>query len=165
MPRLSDNCTITRWSQHSCPSRGLPGAWKLVSSVSHLIRTRAHFVPGADGRYDRCSWMFVQEQVHSSVGQLKGEDGSLHYFPRESCYLYGVPLHNVELWHVLAQDDPVLYTVMELVPGMMKVQKVWLGALELPDKKIASEYIFAWCQMKLVPDGARDILISQLEML
>ncbi|XP_063872524.1 uncharacterized protein LOC135106972 [Scylla paramamosain] len=104
-------------------------------------------------------------EVHSSVGQLKGEDGSLHYFPRESCYLYGVPLHNVELWHVLAQDDPVLYTVMELVPGMMKVQKVWLGALELPDKKIASEYIFAWCQMKLVPDGARDILISQLEML
>ena len=42
-------------------------------------------------------------EVHSTVGQLKGEDGSLHFFSRESCYLYGVPLHNVELWHVLAQ--------------------------------------------------------------
>ncbi|XP_045110471.1 uncharacterized protein LOC123504190 [Portunus trituberculatus] len=103
-------------------------------------------------------------EVHSSVGQLKGEDGSLHYFPRESCHLYGVPLLNVELWHVLAEDDPVLYTVIELVPGMIKVQKVWLGALELPNKKITNEHILAWCQMKLVPDGARDILISQLEM-
>lgn len=42
-------------------------------------------------------------EVHSSVGQLKGEDGSLHYFSRDNCYLYGVPLYNVELWHVLAQ--------------------------------------------------------------
>lgn len=42
-------------------------------------------------------------EVHSSVGQLKGDDGSLHYFSRDSCYLYGVSLGNVELWHVLAQ--------------------------------------------------------------
>ncbi|MPC49419.1 hypothetical protein E2C01_043218 [Portunus trituberculatus] len=56
-------------------------------------------------------------------------------------------------------DDPVLYTVIELVPGMIKVQKVWLGALELPNKKITNEHILAWCQMKLVPDGARDILV------
>lgn len=103
-------------------------------------------------------------EVHSTVGQLKGVDGSLHYFSRENCYLYGVPLHNVELWHVLAQDDPVLYTVMELVPGMIKVQKVWLGALELPNNRSAASHILNWCQTKLVPDGARDILINQLEM-
>lgn len=42
-------------------------------------------------------------EVHSSVGQLQGADGSTHFFSRDNCFLYGVSLRNVELWHVLAQ--------------------------------------------------------------
>lgn len=102
-------------------------------------------------------------EAQLSVGQLKGDDGRLHYFSRDSCYLYGVSLGNVELWHVLAPDDPVHYSVTELVPGMVKVQRVWIGFYDQPSREIAAEHIFAWCHEKSVPDGARDILVSQLE--
>lgn len=63
-------------------------------------------------------------------------------------------------YYLFLLDDPVLYTVMELVPGMIKVRSVWLGALELPNNRSAASHILDWCQTKLVPDGARDILVS-----
>lgn len=48
----------------------------------------------------------------------------------------------------------------ELVPGMVKVQKVWIGYCDLPSREMAGEHIIAWCREKSVPDGARDILVS-----
>lgn len=57
-------------------------------------------------------------------------------------------------------EDPVRYTVMELVPGMLKIQRVWIGSFDRPSSEVATKLILAWCQEKLVPDGARDILVS-----
>lgn len=57
-------------------------------------------------------------------------------------------------------DYPVRYTVLELVPGIFKIQRVWIGLYDQPSNKVATEHILAWCKEKLVPDGARDILVS-----
>lgn len=61
---------------------------------------------------------------------------------------------------LLSTDDPVHYTVTELVPGMVKVNRVWVGFHDYSCNEEAAEYINAWCQEKMVPDGAREILVS-----
>lgn len=51
-------------------------------------------------------------ELHSYVGRLQGADGSQHYFSRDHCYLYGVNLRNVELWHVLVQGRFTIYVCL-----------------------------------------------------
>ncbi|KAK8726110.1 hypothetical protein OTU49_010378 [Cherax quadricarinatus] len=103
-------------------------------------------------------------ELHSNVGRLQGTDGSQHYFSRDHCYLYGVSLRCVELWHVLVQGDSVVYTTSEISQGTNKVQGVWVGAQKIGDVQKAAAHIYEWCKRNLVPDGARDLLVHQLEV-
>ncbi|XP_045583832.2 uncharacterized protein [Procambarus clarkii] len=103
-------------------------------------------------------------ELHSNVGRLQGADGSQHYFSRDHCYLYGVSLRCVELWHVLVQGEAVTYTTSEISPGTSKVQGVWVGAQKIGDVQKAAAHIYEWCKRNLVPDGARDLLVHQLEV-
>lgn len=103
-------------------------------------------------------------ELHSNVGRLQGTDGSQHYFSRDHCYLYGVSLRCVELWHVLVQGDSVVYTTSEISQGTNKVQGVWVGAQNIGDVQKAAAHIYEWCKRNLVPDGARDLLVHQLEV-
>ncbi|XP_042210915.1 uncharacterized protein LOC121858513 isoform X2 [Homarus americanus] len=97
-------------------------------------------------------------ELHSNVGRLEGADRSQHYFSRDHCYLYGVSLRNVELWHVLVQGQKVLYNISESHIGTMKVQGVWIGDLKVDNMQTTTIYIKDWCEKNLVPDGAREIL-------
>ncbi|XP_071548625.1 uncharacterized protein [Panulirus ornatus] len=103
-------------------------------------------------------------ELHSNVGRLQGEDGSQHYFSRDHCYLYGVNLRYVELWHVLVQGEEALYCISEITPGTDKVQGVWVGALKVNDVQKTAAYIYEWCKKNLVPDRARDLLVHQLKV-
>lgn len=99
-------------------------------------------------------------ELHSNVGRLKGTDGSQLYFSRDNCFLYGVTLRNVELWHVLVQGKEVTY---KLETDTTKVQSVWVGARKVKNKQKALENICQWCTNNLVPDGTTALLIEQLE--
>ncbi|KAK3869943.1 hypothetical protein Pcinc_024776 [Petrolisthes cinctipes] len=103
-------------------------------------------------------------EVFASMGQLKGEDGKQHFFTKDLCYLYGVVLRNVELWHVLVQGDKVLYTTYESKPGSSKVDCVWLGAVKVDGVQKTALLIHEWCKKNHIPDGAREILINQLDV-
>lgn len=103
-------------------------------------------------------------ELHSNVGRLEGTDGEQHFFSRENCYLYGVTLSSVELWHVLVQDEKAMYRLTEISAGQTKVSKMWIGSETIDDADKAAAYIYEWCSKHLVPDGARELLVHQLEL-
>lgn len=41
-------------------------------------------------------------EVHPTVAQLALENDDLQYVARDRCFVYGVCLKDVELWHVLS---------------------------------------------------------------
>ncbi|XP_064109339.1 uncharacterized protein LOC135217420 [Macrobrachium nipponense] len=102
-------------------------------------------------------------ELYSNVGRLQGGDGKQHFFSRENSYLYGVCLNYVELWHVLVQDEIVSYKLTEVSTGESKISKMWIG----PENVAVDEavvHINEWCNKYSVPDGAKELLIHQLEL-
>ncbi|CAL4146960.1 unnamed protein product [Meganyctiphanes norvegica] len=102
-------------------------------------------------------------EIHSKIGRLKGEDGNLHYFNASNIFLHGVSLKEVELWHVLMQGQQVEYILSEASLGPVKVECAWIGSQTVDDIQRAGIFIYEWCLNNMVPDGAKEILIHQLQ--
>ncbi|KAK7073515.1 hypothetical protein SK128_024688 [Halocaridina rubra] len=104
-------------------------------------------------------------EIFSNNGRLQGPDGTQHFFSRENCYLYGVNLSNVELWHVLINNEKVHFKLDEIYPGVSKVSKMWIGPEKIENVSKAVALINEWCKKNLVPDGAREILVCHSQFL
>ncbi|KAK7083842.1 hypothetical protein SK128_017355 [Halocaridina rubra] len=103
-------------------------------------------------------------EIHCNMGKLVS-DGKSYYFSRDQCYLYGIRLSLVELWHVLILGQKVLFKLSNYSKSLTKVEKVLIE-----DKVISSsnheeieEYVMDWCTNSAVPDCTRQILVKQLK--
>lgn len=135
----------------------------LNKSLGNKEKRRNKLEIWENGEIDEISWEGTIVELYSNVGRLQGGDGKQHFFSRENSYLYGVCLNNVELWHVLVQDEIVSYRLTEMSTGESKISKMWIG----PENVAADEtamHINEWCNKYSVPDGAKELLIHQLEV-
>ncbi|XP_053631578.1 uncharacterized protein [Cherax quadricarinatus] len=102
-------------------------------------------------------------EVHSNMGKLKDENGTQHYFSRDHCYLYGISLRQVELWHVLMHGQQVQFRLTKTSTNRVKVTEVVIGVHGLEDRQNISSYVYQWCKNNAVPDSAQNMLMKQLE--
>ncbi|XP_069173019.1 uncharacterized protein [Procambarus clarkii] len=97
-------------------------------------------------------------ELHRLVGRLRLETGDHVYFSREKCFLYGVCLNKVELWHVLSIGIVVDY---ELSDDMKDVKGVWAGSTSSFEPSRLISKLQDWCNAYSVPDGAADLLLKE----
>ncbi|XP_068239027.1 uncharacterized protein [Palaemon carinicauda] len=102
-------------------------------------------------------------ELHSNIGKLESEDGITYYFFRDQCYLFGINLCHVELWHVLVHGEKVFYTLATHVKNQSKILEVLIGSrTSFPRKTNQIEDVEEWCRNNSVPDCAKDILVKQI---
>ncbi|XP_042243597.1 uncharacterized protein LOC121880468 [Homarus americanus] len=93
--------------------------------------------------------------LHRTVGQLETEDGRRLFFNSKQCYLYGICLKDVELWHILSIGLDVEYD-----EGRRGVNSVWIGQpLESTELRLAIEN---WCDENNVPSSSTEALFDLL---
>nr|XP_053632887.1 uncharacterized protein LOC128688886 [Cherax quadricarinatus] len=98
--------------------------------------------------------------LHPLLGQIQTERGTL-YFPRDNCYLYGLRLHCVELWHVLTIGIEAEYEIGTSVWG---VSRVWIGGRDQPPPATLKSLLTCWCKKFSVPGAATNILLQQADL-
>ncbi|XP_064078919.1 uncharacterized protein LOC135196216 isoform X3 [Macrobrachium nipponense] len=105
-------------------------------------------------------------EIYCNMGKLESEDGVTYYFSRDQCYLFGINLCHVELWHVLVHGveachsgENVFFTLIMNARNQAKIDEVMIGS-ETPilRKACQIEHVAEWCKNNSVPDSAKDIL-------
>ncbi|KAG7167514.1 uncharacterized protein LOC121868361 isoform X2 [Homarus americanus] len=104
-------------------------------------------------------------EVHSNMGKLLATDGTQHYFYRDHCFLYGISLRQVELWHVLVHGQMIQFRLSKTSTNRAKVTEVVIGSRHVNSKEEIASHINDWCKNNAVPDVAHNILVKQLRQL
>ncbi|KAG0727434.1 LINE-1 reverse transcriptase [Chionoecetes opilio] len=110
-----------------------------------------------------CRVQGVITEVHCRMGKLRVHSGTEHYFSPDLCYLYGVSLAHLELWHVLIEGQPVKVTLDNMNSERPKVTRVTVeeGDPDLdPDATVLQ--LQQWCAANCVPEEAAASLIQQV---
>ncbi|XP_066964109.1 uncharacterized protein [Macrobrachium rosenbergii] len=102
-------------------------------------------------------------EIYCNMGKLESEGGVTYYFSRDQCYLFGINLCHVELWHVLVHGENVFFTLTMNAKNQAKIDEVMIGSeTSIPRKTSQIEHVVEWCKNNSVPDCAKDILIKQI---
>nr|XP_045584357.1 uncharacterized protein LOC123746695 isoform X2 [Procambarus clarkii] len=102
--------------------------------------------------------------LHPVLGQIQSDGGTL-FFSRDLCYLYGLRLHMVELWHVLTLGEEVEYELAAVGTNSSGVSRVWVGGRDQLPPAALIPMVHSWCNRHSVPPAAAQILLQQAESL
>ncbi|XP_042240020.1 serine-rich adhesin for platelets-like [Homarus americanus] len=103
--------------------------------------------------------------LHSFHGQLQINNGSTLYFSRDHCYLYGLRLHQVELWYILTLGMEAEYELSADAAGTQRLLGVWVEGKEHPPPATLGSLLTSWCLQNSVPHTASQILFTEAESL
>lgn len=97
-------------------------------------------------------------EVHRTVAQVALEDEQLKYVARDKCFLYGLCLGKVELWHVLSIGLTMNY---ELTEDGKELKKAWLGEADLLEPAVLLDTVRDWCLINNVSSSATTVLLLE----
>lgn len=106
----------------------------------------------------------VITEVHCRMGKLRLQSGKEYYFSPDLCFLYGVSLADLELWHVLIEGQQVKVTLNDINSELPKVTRVTVEE-EDPDSDpdATTLNIQQWCSGNCVPEEATMKLVQQVK--
>ncbi|XP_045103500.1 formin-1-like isoform X2 [Portunus trituberculatus] len=117
-----------------------------------------------DSRTHQMQVKGVITEVHCSMGKLRLQSGKEYYFSPNLCFLYGVSLADLELWHVLIEGQQVKVTLNDINSELPKVTRITVEEEDCDsDPDATTLNIQQWCSSNCVPEEATVKLIQQVK--
>ncbi|XP_018025878.1 uncharacterized protein LOC108681373 [Hyalella azteca] len=111
----------------------------------------------------------VLKDVFSGFGRIETNEKALLMFKPKQCYLYGVSLDGLELWHVLIQGLSVRYSLRasDDMGSSLTVSRVYVGEADVSNTPllILQQRICDWCEQNCVSASDTRLLISRTTQL
>ncbi|XP_050728022.1 cyclic AMP-responsive element-binding protein 5-like [Eriocheir sinensis] len=135
-----------------------------VTNASQSTENKKEIQKLKDGKNFLAQYGAVITEVHCTMGKLRTKSGTEYYFPPALCFLYGVSLARVELWHVLIEGQQVKVTLDLTNPENPKVTRVTVEE-ENPDHDTTTTVLDLekWCSANSVPEKATLTLIERVK--